>query len=302
MMNDCQLSPPTFCGYVALLGRPNVGKSTLMNRLIQKKVSITSRKPQTTRHRILGITTAQNIQMIYVDLPGVHPHKGGMMNHYMNKVAMAAIYDVDVIVFVVEGLVWTALDEFVLQKIASQKIPVLLAVNKVDKIKDKSVFLPHLQQLSTYHDFSEIIPISAKTGVNIESLTQSLIKRIPPGPFLFDTTQTTDRSMQFMASEFIREQVFRLCGQELPYSVTVQIEKFQEEEQLYRIAGLIIVNKDNHKGMIIGKKGEKLKEIGTQARLTLERALQKKVFLQLWVKVKSKWSEDETILRSLGYD
>lgn len=292
----------THCGYVAIIGRPNVGKSTLLNRLLQQKVSITSRKPQTTRHRILGIHTQNECQIIYVDTPGIHDGGKMALHRYMNKTAFQVIWDVDVIVFVVEALVWTKADQKVLEQLKEVPVPVILVVNKVDKAKDKRQLLPFLQEISAYRPFNTIIPLSGKFGTQVEALETYLKSMMPEGPFFYSPDQVTDKTQAFMASELIREKIFRLCGEELPYSVTVEIEKFKEEEKLVHIAGLILVDKESHKRMIIGKRGEKLKDIGMQARMDMEKNMDKKVYLQLWVKVKSGWADDERALRSLGYD
>jgi GTP-binding protein Era len=291
----------TYCGYIALVGRPNVGKSTLLNRLLGQKLSITSRKAQTTRHSILGINTQNDYQYVYVDTPGIHSKQKKAMNRIMNKTADAVIHDVDVIVFIVERNVFTEEDELVLEKIKKANIPCILVINKVDRIKDKDALLPTIENWNGRHEFEHILPLSAKTGANVETLETQLQSYLPQGPHLFGQDQITDRPTRFLIAEIVREKVFRLCGQELPYSVTVEIEQFKQEDKLTRIAALIWVEKDSHKQMIIGKKGAKLKEIGTGARLDMEKMLDKKVFLQLWVKVKSGWSDDERSLKSLGY-
>jgi GTPase len=291
-----------FCGYIALVGRPNVGKSTLLNRLLGQKLSITSRKPQTTRHSILGITTKENHQLVYVDTPGIHANAKKVMNRIMNKTADMVINDVDIIVFIIENDRWLDEDALVLEKINRTKTPCLLVINKVDKLKDKGKLLPLIKTMSQRHQFEKIMPLSAKLGDNVQALEDELKSFLPEGPHLFAAEQITDRSQKFVIAEFVREKVFRLCGQELPYSVTVEIEQFKLEEKLIRISALIWVEKESHKQMIIGKKGVKLKEIGTTARVDMEKMLDKKVFLQLWVKVKSGWSDDKRALKSLGYD
>jgi len=292
----------TYCGYAAIIGRPNVGKSTLINHLIRQKVSITSRKPQTTRHRILGIHTQDNIQVIYVDTPGIQDKERLALHRYMNRTALRTLWDVDVIVFVVEALKWTEADQKVLDKMVKTEVPVVLVINKVDKIKDKSALLPYMEKISAYSHFTNIIPISAKNGTQVDVLERYLQSLMPEGAFFYEADRVTDKTEAFMASELIREKIFRLTGDELPYSVTVEIEQFKLENEMYRIAALILVDKAGHKQMIIGKKGEKLKAVGTQARLELEKNLGRKVFLQLWVKVKGGWADDERALKSLGYD
>lgn len=290
------------CGYVAIIGRPNVGKSTLLNRILGQKVSITSRKPQTTRHRILGIHTQDNCQIVYVDTPGIHEGGKLALHHYMNKTASQVIWDVDVIVFVVEVLEWTQADQKVLERLKDVTAPVILAVNKVDRVKDKDLLLPYLETVSAYYKFESVIPLAGKQGIQVEAFEKKLQSMMPENAFFYPADQVTDKTEMFMAAELIREKIFRLCGEELPYSVTVEIEKYKTEEKLCSIAALILVDKESHKRMIIGKRGEKLKDIGTQARQDIEKNVGKKVYLQLWVKVKTGWADDERALRSLGYD
>lgn len=292
----------SYCGYIALVGRPNVGKSTLLNHILQQKVSITSKKPQTTRHSILGIRTEGEHQYVYVDTPGIHQANKKAMNRMMNKTAISVLTDVDVIAFVVDGTHWEDEDEHVLDLIKKTKIPCVLVVNKVDKIADKAQLLPWIEQISQRHTFAAIIPISAKTGVQVDELQAKLVAYLPEGPHLFPDDQITDRSTRFLCAEILREKVFRFCGQELPYSVTVDIESFKDEEKLVRIHALILVDKENHKPMVIGDKGQKLKEMATSARIDMEKLLDKKVFLQCWCKVKSGWSDDIRMLKQLGYD
>lgn len=291
----------SYCGYIALIGRPNVGKSTLLNRLVQQKLSITSRRPQTTRHSILGIYTEDSYQFVYVDTPGIHQGNKKVMNRMMNKTAIAVLRDVDVIAFLVDGTHWGEEDEYVLNLIKKSQIPCILVVNKVDKIADKDQLLPWIDQISQKHDFAAIVPISAKTGVQVEELQKRFIPYLPEGPHLFPEDQVTDRSTRFLCAELLREKVFRFCGQEIPYSVTVEIESFKEEEKLIRIHALIWVEKENHKRMVIGDKGKKLKEMATSARLDMEEMLEKKVFLQCWCKVKTGWADNESLLKQLGY-
>jgi len=290
-----------YCGYIALVGRPNVGKSTLLNCIFKQKLSITSKKPQTTRHSILGIRTEQEYQLVYVDTPGIHQGSKKAMNRMMNKTAISVLRDVDVIAFVVDGTHWQDEDDYVLALIKQSKAPCILVVNKVDKIADKTDLLPWIDALSQRHEFAAIVPLSAKTGVQVNEFQQQLIPFLPEGPHLFPEDQLTDRPVKFLCSELLREKVFRFCGQELPYSVTVDIESYKDEGALVRIHALILVDKENHKRMIIGDKGQKLKEMATGARLDMEQLLGKKVFLQCWCKVKSGWSDDERMLRQLGY-
>ena len=292
----------TYCGYIALVGRPNVGKSTLLNCILQQKLCITSRKPQTTRHSILGVQTTGEHQFVYVDTPGIHQGSKKAINRLMNKSAHSTLRDVDVAVFVVDGTHWEEEDEFVLQMIAHIGVPCILAVNKVDKIVDKMQLLPWLEQMSKRHNFVAIIPLSAKTGKQVDELQEKLQGYLPEGPHLFDEDQFTDRSSKFLCAELMREKIFRLCGQEIPYATTVEVESFKEEGDLIRIHLLILVDRANHKRIIIGDNGQKLKEMATNARMDMEKLLGKKVFLQCWCKVKSGWADDERMLRQLGYE
>ena len=289
------------CGYVAIIGRPNVGKSTLLNHNIGQKISITSRKPQTTRHRLLGIKTEGNTQIIYVDTPGLHQRKYNAMNRYLNRSATSSMVGVDVIVWLVEALQWTEEDAFVLNTLADISIPIILGVNKIDKISDKNTLLPYLQKVTTQYDFKEIIPISARKGYNLIELESKVIQLLPVGIFLFPEEQITDRSKRFLVAELIREKLVRRLGEELPYRLTVQIEQFSSDKNLTHISALIWVERQGQKTIVIGKKGKVLKAIGAEARLEMETLLECKVFLQLWVKVKQGWCDDERALQQLGY-
>ncbi|MDZ7663126.1 GTPase Era [Thiohalophilus sp.] len=289
------------CGYVALVGRPNVGKSTLMNHLLGQKLSITSRKPQTTRHRIIGIKTTEQAQIVYVDTPGIHQQAKKAMNRFMNRAASSAIDDVHVVVFVVEALKWTDEDEMVLSVLKGITAPVILAVNKVDRLKKKEELLPFLQTLHEKLNFSEVVPISAKSGTNLPQLETEIIRYLEISEPYYPEDQLTDRSSRFLAAEIVREKLMRNLGQELPYATTVEIEKFEELERLNRIHALIWVERDNQKSIVIGEKGERLKKVGQQARLDMQKLFDKKVHLELWVKVKAGWSDDERALSSLGY-
>jgi GTPase len=289
-------------GYVALVGRPNVGKSTLLNRILGQKVSITSRRPQTTRHRILGIKTGEQVQAVYVDTPGLHRGGKRAMNRYMNRAATDALQDVDLVVFVVEGTRWTDEDELVLEKLRQLSCPVILAVNKIDRVTDKKKLLPYLQQVSGHMDFAQIIPLSAKQGSQVAELEQAVEALLPESTPFYPEDQVTDRSMRFMAAELVREKLFRKLGQELPYGITVEIEQFKEEDGLFRINALIWVERDSQKAIVIGKQGALLREVGRESRIDMEEAFGQKVFLELWVKVKEGWADDERALRSLGYD
>lgn len=290
------------CGFVAIVGRPNVGKSTLMNRLLGQKISITSHKPQTTRHRILGIKTSEHYQVVYVDTPGVHLNAKKAVNRYMNKAATSTLSDVDVVVFVVDLARWSEEDDNVLNKLKGLDVPVLLVVNKVDKSKDKEALLPLLGDLDKRMAFAEVIPVSALKGDNVEALEKSLPAYLPPSPPFFPDDQITDRSERFLASEIVREKLMRTLGKELPYALAVEIEQFKEEKGLLTIHALIWVERDSQKKIVIGKGGSHLKLVGQQARQDMERLFGNKVFLQLWVKVKEGWSDDERALKSLGYN
>ncbi|AIZ79031.1 GTPase Era [Actinobacillus equuli subsp. equuli] len=301
-MTEQNQQPKTYCGFIAIVGRPNVGKSTLLNKILGQKISITSRKAQTTRHRIVGIHTEDQYQAIYVDTPGLHIEEKRAINRLMNRAASSAIGDVDLIIFVVEGTKWTDDDEMVLNKLRAAKAPVVLAINKVDNIKEKDELLPHITELSQKFDFAEILPISAQRGKNVHILQKIVRKSLREGVHHFPEEYVTDRSQRFMASEIIREKLMRFTGEELPYSVTVEIEQFKLNERgTYEINGLILVERDGQKKMVIGAKGQKIKTIGTEARADMERLFDNKVHLELWVKVKAGWADDERALRSLGY-
>ena len=290
------------CGYVAIVGRPNVGKSTLMNRILGQKLSITSRKPQTTRHQILGIKTEGDEQVIYVDTPGLHKDGGKAINRYMNRAASSALRDVDIVIFIVDRNRWTDEDQAVLEKLKYSKLPVILAVNKVDRMEDKQELLPQLQQLAGLMDFAEVVPLSAKLGHNVDLLEQQVISRLPDGIHFFPEEQITDRSSRFLAAELVREKIMRQLGDELPYQITVEIEEFSHEKGVLHIGALILVERDGQKRILIGNKGDRIKLIGQEARIDMERLFDSKVMLKLWVKVKSGWSDDERALRTLGYD
>lgn len=290
------------CGYVAIVGRPNVGKSTLLNRILGQKLSITSRKPQTTRHQIIGIKTEEGNQVVYVDTPGLHKDGGKAINRYMNRAASSAFKDVDVIVFIVDRTQWTDEDDLVLEKLKYLTIPVILAVNKVDRIQDKKTLLPRLGGLAEKMSFAEIIPLSAKQGTNVEELEKLVLARLPEGDHYFPEDQITDRSSRFLAAELVREKIMRQLGDELPYQMTVEIEEFGFEANILHISALILVERGSQKNIVIGKGGERIKLIGQEARQDMEKMFDNKVMLNLWVKVKSGWSDDERALRTLGYD
>ncbi len=290
------------CGYVAIIGRPNVGKSTLLNHILGVKLSITSRKPQTTRHQILGVRNHEQAQIIFVDTPGIHSSNNRAINRYMNRAASSVIHDVDVIVFLVQSLKWTDEDELVLKKLEHAQAPVLLLVNKVDKVEDKNQLLPFMDEVSRKYNFHKVIPVSARRGDNLNELEQELIDLLPQNPPFFQDDEFTDRSVRFLVAEIIREKLIRELGKELPYQTTVEIERYKDEEKLTRIHALILVETKGQKKIVIGDKGAKLKSIGSKARLDIENLIGRKVFLQLWVKVKAGWSDNEASLRSLGYD
>lgn len=289
------------CGFVAIVGRPNVGKSTLLNHLLGQKLSITSRKPQTTRQKIVGIVTENNVQAIYVDTPGMHKREPRAINRLMNQAAQSALKDVDLILFVVDGLKWTPDDELVLEKLAKVDTPVILVLNKVDTVTDKAALLPHLETLNQKRHFSEVIPLSALKGHNLSTLHDLVGRYLPYAPPMYAEDQITDRSQRFLAAEMIREKIMRQMGDEVPYDLMVQIDQFKIEGRLYRIDATILVERDGQKAIVIGEGGQKLKTIGQAARLDMEKLFDSKVMLTLWVKVKGGWSDDERALKSLGY-
>lgn len=289
------------CGFVAIVGRPNVGKSTLLNHLLGQKLSITSRKPQTTRHKIVGIVTENNVQAIYVDTPGMHKREPRAINRLMNQAAQSALKDVDLILFVVDGLKWTPDDDLVLEKLAKVDTPVILIVNKVDTLSDKAALLPYLEVLNQKRHFSEVMPLSALRGHNLVNLHEVVGRYLPYAPPMYGEDQITDRSQRFLAAEMIREKIMRQMGDEVPYDLMVQIDQFKIEGRLYRIDATILVERDGQKAIVIGEAGQKLKTIGKAARLDMEKLFDSKVMLTLWVKVKGGWSDDERALKSLGY-
>ncbi|MBQ0720010.1 MAG: GTPase Era [Gammaproteobacteria bacterium] len=289
------------CGYVAIVGRPNVGKSTLLNHMLGLKLSITSRKPQTTRHNVLGIKTTDDCQLIFVDTPGIHSDQDKAINRYMNKAAQSAIRDVEVIVFVVDRLLWTEADKVVAEKLAATNSPVIVAINKIDRIDDRSELLPHIEYLQQLMPEAQIIPVSALQKKNLDTLEQEISRHIPQNGFLFPEDQITDRSERFLAAELVREKITRQLGAELPYQIAVEIEAFEMKGHIRHISALILVEREGQKKIIIGEKGKRLKSIGQAARIDMERLFDGKVMLTLWVKVRSGWSDDERALRSLGY-
>ena len=289
------------CGYVAIVGRPNVGKSTLLNHILGMKLSITSRKPQTTRHQILGVKTTDNTQAIYVDTPGIHQRRGTAINKYMNRAATSVLNDVDVILFVVQANNWTEEDQAIIEKFKNVSCPIVLVVNKIDMLASKKELLPLIDKLSAQYDFTEILPVSALNGINVEILEQKIAPLLPESDYVYPDDQVTDRSMRFLASEIIREKLIRELGQELPYTSTVSIDKYVEEPDIVHIHATIYVESAGQKAIIIGKKGSRLKSIGTKAREDISKMIETKVYLNLWVKVREGWSNDERALRGLGY-
>ena len=289
------------CGHVAIVGRPNVGKSTLLNRLVGQKLAITSHKPQTTRHSIIGVNTLPNAQLIYVDTPGIHRRGEQPMNRYLNRTAKSVLAGVDVVVFVIEALAWTAEDQIVADALREIDVPLLAVVNKVDTVKDKNRLLPFLASLGERLSFQAIIPVSARHGQHVEEVERALLPLLPEGENIYPDDQLTDRSSRFLAAELVREQLTRLYDKELPYALTVEIEKFEEQGELLRIFALVSVEKASQKAILIGKGGAAMKEASRRARLAMEKLFGKKVFLRVWVKVNKSWSADEKALASLGY-
>ena len=288
-------------GYAVLLGRPNVGKSTLLNRLLGQKLAITSHKPQTTRHRILGIRSEEHGQIVFVDTPGIHDRGNKALNQYLNRTAHTALLDVDVVIFVVQALEWTAEDQRVLAAIERAGVPAIAAVNKVDLLAQKEVLLPFLQQLSERFAFVDVVPVSAKAGDNAEALAAAVLRRLPEGDAIFPDDQITDRSERFFAAELLREQLIRRYHRELPYSVTVEIERFEEQDGRYTIGAVIWVERESQRAILLGKGGEAMKQTATAARQAMNDFFQTRVHLDVWIKVKKSWSSDEAGLASLGY-
>ena len=289
------------CGLVAIVGKPNVGKSTLLNALVGQKISITSRKAQTTRHRITGIRSTGDTQFIFVDTPGFQTDHANALNRSLNKTVMRAVSDVDLVLFVVNAGSFAAADAKVLA-LLHKGIPALLIANKLDKVHRREDIAPWLQEMQTRHPFAQFMPMSAKNAKDIERLLIQCQAYLPEQPWWYSEDELTDRSEKFLASEIIREKLFRFTGDELPYTSTVIIDRFEEEGNKRRIAATIVVEREGHKGMVIGEGGEKLKRIGTEARVELERLMDAKVFLELWVKVRSGWADSEEHLRTYGYE
>lgn len=296
-----ELSADLRSGFIAIVGRPNVGKSTLLNRIVGEKISIVSRKAQTTRHRITGVLTRPDAQFVFVDTPGFQTKYSNALNRTMNRGVTQALAEVDVVLFVIEAGRFDAKDKAVLRLMPTDK-PVILVVNKLDQIKDRGAFMPFLVQVAAERDFAAIVPVSAARGKQIDDLLGEIRKYLPNEGLLLPEDEVTDKSERFLASEYIREKLFRLLGDELPYAAAVEIEKFEVEGNLRRIFAAVVVDREGHKPIVIGKNGESLKRIASEARGDMERLFGGKVYLEIWVKVKSGWSDDERLLKSLGYE
>jgi GTP-binding protein Era len=297
------MKPRDKCGYVAIIGRPNVGKSTLLNALIGEKISIISRKPQTTRNQILGIKTIGTKQAIFIDTPGLHKTEQRAINRYMNRLASSVIADADVVIFMVDSMQWQAEDELVTALLKTTHAPIILVINKADLIADKSRLLPYMKQLEEKYHFAHIFPMCARRkDNNILELEKTIMTLLPDGTHLFPNKQITDKNERFQTAELIREKLIRETSQEVPYATTVTIESFKIEKKILEINAIIWVEKDGQKPIVIGKSGARLKKIGTSARVEIEKLLKKKVFLRLWVKVKENWTDSERALQSLGYE
>lgn len=289
------------CGYVAIVGQPNVGKSTLLNRMVGQKISITSRKPQTTRHRITGILTDAESQFVFVDTPGFQSQHMNRLNSAMNRVVTQSMRDVDVVVFVIEAMHFDNRDKLVIKLLPANR-PVILAINKIDRVPDKSQLLPFLDKMAKAFPFAEMVPVSAEQGTQLPELISTIRPHLPLNPPFFAEDEVTDRDERFMATELVREKLFRLLGDEIPYSTSVVVDRFQMENELRQIHLSILVDKPNQKAIVIGKGGEKLKLIASAARKDMEESFGGKVYLQVWVKVKSGWADDARTLKSLGYE
>lgn len=301
-MNDTTAQADNFrAGYVAIVGCPNVGKSTLMNRLVGAKVSITSKKAQTTRHRIHGILTTAACQYVFVDTPGFQLRHRNALNRAMNRTVTSALADIDVVLFVVEANRWRPEDQEVLARLPAGT-PVVLVISKVDRLTDKGMLLPFIAKISAEHAFSEIVPISAERGENLDALMRVVARYLPESAPIFDPDDLTDRSERFLAAELLREKLFRNLGEELPYGIAVEIERFEVDGGVRRIHAAVIVDKEAHKAIVIGKGGERMKRVASDARKDMEHLFGGKVWLETWVKVKSGWADDERALKSLGYE
>lgn len=289
-------------GLVTLIGRPNVGKSTLVNHLVGTKVSITSRRPQTTRHRILGIKTSANAQIVFVDTPGVDAGAGGRMDRRMRRLASGSVEGVDIVALVIGAEGWRPEDEPALALALRAYAPVVLVINKIDKRKDRSQLLPLIEQCAAKADFAAIVPVSARTGANLDDLARALTERLPQQPPIYPVDRVTDRDEGFLAAELVREQVFNAAGQEVPYVTTVQVERYKRVKGMLRVDAVIWVEKEGQKAILIGKDGTRLKHMGMRARIAMEKRFGQRVYLNLWVKVRAGWSEDAAALRHFGYE
>lgn len=292
----------TYCGVVSIAGRPNVGKSTLMNRLVGQKLSITAHKPQTTRHSILGIHTANDTQIIYVDTPGIHVSGKQKLNQVLNRTASNALHDVNVVVLMLQSMVWNDDDQRAYDMVVNAGVPFIIAVNKIDTVPKKHELLPYLTKLPTHERLQDVMLISARKGAGVDALVDAVKQHIPQAPWQFDEDELTDRSSRFLASEAVREPLTRMLSEELPYALSVEIETFEQTPGLLRIGAVIWVDKNSQKGIVIGKGGQRLKDIGQRARTSMETLFETKVYLQLWVRVKEGWADDDRALRSLGYE
>jgi GTP-binding protein Era len=294
-------APAHRSGHVAIVGRPNVGKSTLLNRIVGHKLSITSDRPQTTRHRIVGIVTRPDAQLVFIDSPGYQTRSGGAMNRVLNRTAVQVAQDADVVILVCDGRGWTAADERIARLLPTDR-PVLLAVNKIDAVDDKAALLPLVQRATACRAFDEVVPISARSGRQVPLLLDLCAARLPEGPPMYDPDSLTDRSERFLAAELIREKLFRRLGEEVPYDSTVEIEMYEELPKLRRIHAAVLVEREGQKPIVLGAGGERIKRIATEARQDLEKLLGCKVYLELFVKVKSGWAATEQSLRAYGYE
>ncbi|MCH9698166.1 MAG: GTPase Era [Gammaproteobacteria bacterium] len=288
-------------GYAALIGRPNVGKSTLLNFLLGQKLSITSRRPQTTRHRIIGIKTTEQAQLIYVDTPGIHRSQPKALNRHLNQTAQATLTGVDVVIWVNDSLQWRDDDELVLEKLKHIAVPVIFVINKLDLVKEKSACLPFLQDVARRYTFAELIPVSALKSTNLDALEKSIVSLLPESDLIYPEDQLTDRPERFFISEIIREKLTQILSKELPYSLTIEIELYKETERLVEISAIIWVERDSQKRIVIGDKGQVLKRVGERSRVDIQNMVDRKVFLNLWVKVKSGWADNERLINTLGY-
>ncbi|WP_129778765.1 GTPase Era [Peristeroidobacter soli] len=295
--------PPNYrCGFAAIVGRPNVGKSTLLNAMLHRKVSIVSPKPQTTRHRILGILTRAEDQIIFVDTPGIHSGARRAMNRHMNRAALSSLADADINLFVVESLSWSEEDQRVLEALKQQKRPIILVLSKVDKVQPRERMLPFIQEMNRRAEFVEVVPLSAQKGSNLDELPSIIAKHLPLGPPHFPPDQVTDRSPEFQAAEIVREKLTLRLRQELPYGLTVALEQFKEEDGRLLVNAVIWVERTGQKAIVIGQGGAQLKEVGRSARIEMSNLFGQPVHLELWVKVKENWSDNEMALKQLGYE